>query len=453
MGSRDRLRRSWAAAAALAVVLGVATGAPAQSADVAPSSRRADHVILVSIDGLVPEAYLRDSNMPNMQALRAAGSWAEGVVGQYPSLTYPSHASLATGVRPARHGVTQNTLFDPATGSRQWILQSAQIKVPALWTVARDAGLTTASFSWPVTAGAAIDALIPEGPGDATPGLAEGTAARVGFARPGPTEYERRDIFMTAAAAHVVRTQRPNLLLLHLVQADDAQHVAGRGSDAARRAFAAIDAHLGELIRAVDDAGLRARTAFVVSGDHGFYRIHSALQPNVILRREGLLSTAADGHVEAWQVAAHRAALKMRDPADAVLAARVESLFQRMADGPYRGIFRVVRRAELDDLGADPTALLFLEPVEGYMVTDGLVGDAFVAATTTRGQHGFLSTEPLMHTGLVVAGSGIRRGIVVPLARQVDVAPTVARLLGLTMAGIDGEPMVGILAEGQGGRS
>ena len=87
------------------------------------------------------------------------------------------------------------------------------------------------------------------------------------------------------------------------------------------------------------------------------------------------------------------------------------------------------------------------------MVTDGFAGDAFIAATASRGQHGYLPTEPLMHTGLVASGAGIQPGIVVPLARQVDVAPTIAALLGLTMDGVDGAPMVGILTHGQGGRS
>jgi predicted AlkP superfamily pyrophosphatase or phosphodiesterase len=448
MESRDRLRRRWSAAAAMAAVLLVAA-APG------PPRRPADHVVLVSIDGLVPEAYLgpHATAMPNLQKLRASGSWAEGVVGQYPSLTYPSHVSMATGVRPARHGITQNQIFDPGTGSRQWIMEASRIKVRALWDVARDAGLTTAAISWPVTAGAAIDAVIPEGIGASTPGLLEATAGRVGFARPGPAEYERRDIFMTAAAAHVVRSLRPNLLLLHLVQADEAQHVSGRGSEAAGRAFAAVDRHLGELIRAVDDAGIRERTAIVVTGDHGFYSIHSALQPNVALRQAGLLTTAADGHIEAWQAAAQRAAIKLREPDDVAIARRVEALFQELADGRYRGIFRVVRRAELDALGADPTALLMLEPVEGYMVTDGFAEDAFVTTTAVRGQHGFLPTARAMHTGLVIAGAGVRAGIAVPLARQIDVAPTVARLLGTTMEGVDGAPMMGILTDGQGGRS
>jgi predicted AlkP superfamily pyrophosphatase or phosphodiesterase len=257
---------------------------------------------------------------------------------------------------------------------------------------------------------------------------------------------------MTAAATHVIRTRRPNLLLIHLVQADDAQHATGRGTEAARAAFVAVDAHVGAIIRAVDEAGIGPRTAFVVTGDHGFYRVHSALQPNVILRQAGLLATGADGTVQAWQAAAHRAAIKLRDPADAQAARRVEALFADLANGRYRGLFRVVGRGELDALGADPAALLFLEPVEGYMVTDGFVGNDFVAATAARGQHGYLPAERLMHTGLVMAGAGIRKGIAMPLARQIDVAPTVARMLGAAMDAIDGVPMVGILTEGEGGR-
>lgn len=160
MQSRTGVRRRRVAAALAALLFIAARDVHAQPAT--PSPRRlADHVILVSIDGLVPEAYLRPHEyaMPNLQALRAEGSWAEGVIGQYPSLTYPSHVSIATGVRPARHGVTQNTMFDPATGSRQWVMNADAVKVPAVWDVTRATGATTAAFSWPVTAGAAIDSL------------------------------------------------------------------------------------------------------------------------------------------------------------------------------------------------------------------------------------------------------------------------------------------------------
>lgn len=422
----------------------------------------ARHLVLISVDGLRPEYYLPGvdgtSAMPTLAALRAGGSWAEAVIGQYPSLTYPSHASIVTGVRPARHGVVQNTRMDPGSGAEGWYFDSSLLKVPALWNAASAAGLTTAALSWPVTVGAAIDYLIPEthqNPPDSTwlalarrqstPGLVDAVVERLGgFERKDPVEYVERDRFMTAAAALVLERHRPNLLLLHLVEADGAQHASGPGSPEALAALARVDQRIGEIVEAAARAGIADRTAFLVTGDHGFYRVHSAFQPNVVLRDAGLLQVDGDGRIRSWQAIAHRAAIKLKDASDAGLARRVGQLFQDLADGPYRGLFTVVQRDAITRLGGDPDALLILEPVEGYTTAGGATGP-FLVRSTRRGDHGYLPTSAAMHTGLVAWGAGIAEGRVVPITRQIDVAPTAARLLGFELKNIDGVPVVGIL--------
>jgi predicted AlkP superfamily pyrophosphatase or phosphodiesterase len=447
-----RFRRALAATLAALALVGAAPAAP----------RLADHVILVSIDGLIPEYYIRPQDfglsLPNLQALRDAGSYAEAVVGQYPSVTYPSHTSMVTGVRPARHGIISNTRFDPEGGSAQWYREAAALKARTLWEVAAAAGQRTAALSWPVTVGARIDVLIPESQalpgktwldtmrGMSTPGLVDAVLAQIGgFGETDNQDIAKRDRFFAAATVHAIRTHKPNVLMLHLVQTDAAQHRFGRHSPEAKAAFTAVDGHMGEIVRAVEEAGLRARTAFVVTGDHGFYRVHSALQPNVVLRRAGLLQTGAEGKIQAWQAAAHGGAVRLKDPADRALARRVEGLFRELADGRYRGLFRVVDRSELDALGAYPEALLFVEPVDGYMVSGGFDGDEFVSPTATRGSHGYLPDQPALYTGLILSGAGVRAGLVIPRARQIDVGPTAARLLGLEMGETEGAPMLGLL--------
>jgi predicted AlkP superfamily pyrophosphatase or phosphodiesterase len=135
---RRRLRSSLLRRIAwVAILLATASAmVAAQAAQVAP--RAADHVILISIDGLKPEYYLGGGAnapaVPNLTGLRERGSWAEGVIAQYPSLTYVGHTSLATGLRPVRHGVVENTIFEPATGaSTRWVFNASAIKAPAIW--------------------------------------------------------------------------------------------------------------------------------------------------------------------------------------------------------------------------------------------------------------------------------------------------------------------------------
>jgi arylsulfatase A-like enzyme len=440
----------------LATVLALAVlASPAAAAE-----RSADHVVLISIDGLLSEYVVRPEDfgvrLPSLQALRDRGSFAEGVIGQYPSLTYPSHTSLVTGVRPARHGIVSNNRFEPP-GPGSWYFEASAITAPTLWQLAGEAGLVTAGVSWPVTRGAAIDVNFPElnqGPetwiqrarAESFPGLVDAVLADLGDFEPGDNlDPRQRDRFATAAAVRILGEHRPNLLLVHLMQTDAAQHSTGKHTPESLAAFERVDAHLGELVAAAAAAGILERTAFVVTGDHGFHRIHSTFQPDVALRDAGLIDVDGEGAVTGWRAISHRASIRLADPADAALAARVETLFRGLAEGPYRGLLRVIGRDQLDALGADPAALLFLEPVEGYSISGGFRGDAFLVATGSRGSHGYLPTLPAMHTGLVVSGAGVRQGVVLPIARQIDVAPTIARLLGLDMADVEGVPMAGIL--------
>lgn len=430
----------------------------AQTPAPAPAAR---HVILISIDGLKPAYYLpsptRVTRTPALDALRERGSWADGVVGQFPSLTYPSHTSIVTGVRPSVHGVVQNTRFAP-DGSGGWFFDSAVLKVPALWDAARTAGLKTAAISWPVTVGATIDYLLPEtnqAPRDSTwldlmrrqstPGLVDAVVERLGGFEPdGNRDYVQRDRFSTAAAAVIIEKYRPNLLLIHLVEADTAQHQFGPGSPQAIAAMTRIDASIASILKSVDTAGIAADTAVIITGDHGFYRVHSAFQPNVILREAGLLEVDADGRVTAWQAMAHRSAIRLKAPNDAALAAKVEGLFTTLASGQYKGLFRVIKRQEIADRGGDLDALLFLEPIEGYTTAAGTSG-GFLIASARHGDHGYLPDGAAMHTGLIAAGAGIERGIAIPLARQIDIGPTAARLLGIDLPHAEGVAMAGIL--------
>ena len=149
--------------------------------------------------------------------------------------------------------------------------------------------------------------------------------------------------------------------------------------------------------------------------------------------------------ITSWKAQTHGFAIKLKDRSDQATADAVLRMFSSLANGAYKGIFRVVTRTEMDGLAADPDAFIALEPVEGYMVGASVDGGSFVAASTRRGQHGYLPGNPQLRTGLIVAGAGVRPGIEVPFARQIDIAPTVARLLGLDMKAVDGIVMAGLI--------
>lgn len=456
-----RSRRLFLTLLSAAAVTLATTGAPVET--LAQGARATDHVVLVSLDGFDPTTYMDPARfgveLPTLKALRESGSWAAGVEVQYPSMTYPGHTSIVTGVRPVKHGVYQNTQLDPATSATNWYFENRLMKATAIWDVAEANGLSTAGVSWPVSVGAKMRTLYPESnqaPRDMTwlerarqessPGLVDAVVKELGgFGPRDNLDPVKRDRFATTMATHIIRTVKPNLIVIHLMQTDEAQHDHGPRSPEARVAFANLDRHLAEIVRAVDEAGIRARTTFVITGDHGFYKVHSMFQPNVVLRSMGLLSTDGKGAVTEWKAQTHGFAIKLKDRNDAATAEAITRRFASLADGQYKGLFRVVTRSEMDALGADPDALLALEPAEGYTVQTSVDGDAFLAPTTRRGQHGYLPSNPQLRTGLILAGAGIRPGLELPFVRQIDIAPTVARLLGFEMKDVDGVPMSGVL--------
>ena len=120
----------------------------------------ARHVVMISIDGLRPVFYTQPgpAKIPTIRRLMQQGAWARGVTGVLPSVTYPSHTTLITGVLPARHGIFDNRILDPeGTSNMAWFWYARDIRVTTLPAAIRARGLTAAAVSWPVTVGMDLD--------------------------------------------------------------------------------------------------------------------------------------------------------------------------------------------------------------------------------------------------------------------------------------------------------
>ena len=436
----------------------------------------ADHVILISVDGLRPEFY-RDERWPapQMQIMATQGVHALAVKGVTPTVTYPSHTTMVTGALPARHGVVHNRPFEPGGATGVWYMEYTDILVPTLWDAVRAAGGTSAGISWPVSAGADIDWNIPEfwsvtgTEGDLFGPAAQTFALRsrvrpVGLLEeieteslgPFPNYYwgrnlSREDVAGTMAG-HIIEKYKPNLLVIHLNQTDYLQHAYGREHPEVRLAVGAVDGAINRMVESARRAGILDRTAFVITGDHGFITVDTRVSPNVWLVQAGLHENRQNrGN---WRAAFHTgggsAFLRLRDPDDQEAVNRVRKI---LADLPpaTRALFRVVERDELDLAGADPEAPLALAAAPGVNM-GGETGGADVFPGT-GGTHGYFPSLPQVHTGFVAWGAGVGSGGVVSRMDLTDVAPVIAALLGLDFNAPDGVLPTGILATEAGSPS
>jgi arylsulfatase A-like enzyme len=247
-------------------------------------------------------------------------------------------------------------------------------------------------------------------------------------------DVERWDDFLTRTAVALLRETRPNLLLLHLVQADFFQHRDGRDGARVKSAVARVDAHIGQLVAALQAAGIADRSTVIITGDHGFENYEQLVSPNEVLARAGLRGCPKAG--EGWRATVHvaggSAGVFVNPDGDAEALRLAESALRAAAPGRYT----VLTRRELDELGAMPGAALGLDAAPGFTV-DGGCGRGLTRGSR-GGMHGYLPSRPLMATGFIAAGAGVRSGVALERIRVIDIAPTVARLLGITPPPVEG---------------
>ena len=434
---------------------------PRHSSDKAQPPKLTSHVILISIDGLRPEYVLKPDayklSIPNLWALSARGARPIAVESVYPSLSYPAHVTIATGMLPADHGVTSDQLFNEENGAETGEkYQSAQaIKTDTVWDAARRAGLTTAAIGYPVTAGAAIDFNLPEifdGQDSAAArpairrqanptGLMEEISSALKL-DPSALDREPRDLagaetqdqVKAAAAGYIVEKHRPNLTLLRLTAFGDAQRRHGPFSKEALLMLERTDALLKRIGDAIGRAGLMNETTFLIVSAHGSMPVGREFHPNAVLAKKGFLTADAQGRVLTWRAIAQAmggaAAVFVKDPQDEIGMREAEEAFREVYEKPDSPVWRIVSRREVSQLGANPRAAFYLEAAPGYVMSSRLDGGT-TSKSPARGSHGHLPQRSEMRAVLIAAGRGIKPSAKVEYARLADIAPTVARLLGL----------------------
>lgn len=415
------------------------------------------HVVLISIDGLMPSVYTREgpARIPTLRRLARDGAWAEGVVGVLPSVTYPSHTSIATGVPPAVHGVHANQILDPGKQSGgAWYWHARDVRVPTLAGAVASRGLRTAAVSWPVTVGANIDVLMPEygRPYTETLDLLRALARPRGMLdayeaeRGAPLPWPLSDADRTGLAAWIFRTYRPHLLMLHIFDNDTAHHASGPGSPEAAAALETADGYVRIMIEAVEAAGLAGRTDIVIVSDHGFIRYDRQVHPNAVFRTEGLLEVdETTGAVTRWDAYFHPSGgsgfVYLREPDDAALRSRVGAILNALASDPGNGIRQVLDEEDLDRMGADPRASFALDMEDGFAAGGGHDARIQAATNTNAATHGYDPDRPEMHASLIMAGPDVPRAGSLGVVRMTQVAPTVASWFGVGLSDRADEPL------------
>lgn len=371
----------------------------------APSADDEPVVIVLSWDG-VRHDYLDRADFPGLGRMQAHGVRAERLVPVFPSTTFPNHVSLATGAPVDRHGIVDNRFWDRERGPYAYSSDASWIEAEPLWVTAERQGVRAATYFW---VGSETDwhgarATYRKAPFDASVGEAEKVAQIVAW------------LDLPAA-------KRPRLVMSWWHGADHVGHRKGPDHPDVVAALREQDRHLQGLLAALDARRTWDHTTLLVVSDHGMTAVDTSVDVEAPLARAGVRARVVRGGSVAH--------VFLADPADTGRAERALATLEGTA----------VYRAD-----ALPEAWRFRAP--------GRTGDLVVVTTPPRtfhrpdagdrallalgrllgwrsGMHGYDPALPDMGAIFLALGRGVPEGRRLGAVSSLDVAPTVAALLGI----------------------
>jgi predicted AlkP superfamily pyrophosphatase or phosphodiesterase len=437
-------------AAAIALVSLVPLPIHAQQSSAAPRQK----VVVISLDAF-GAASLHEPELPapTLHQLMKMGAYAVSMRPINPTVTWPNHTAMVTGDDASRHHVLVNGLIvdqRTRTTPRQDAdaPKSQLVAVPTVYDAAHEAGLTTAEVDWVAIGDAKnITWRFSERPHQDGPIerdlVAQGVLSESELAHFGKPSQAWRDRMYTRAAVDIIEKHHPDLMLLHLLALDSIEHETGFGNNSGRNTIAFLDDRVKEVVDAVRAAGDLDHTTFIIVSDHGQQSVHQHAHPNVLLAQAGLQGAAAAN--DTFCMPDGGFALVYQQHATEASREKLKSLFTGKP-----GVLAALTPEEAAKQGwptpaeSNQAPDLLLYAADGYAFSGGATGD-YVTATKEVGAHGYPNTDPLMQAIFIAEGPGIRRVGEIPAFLNLDVAPTIAQLLHVSLPHVQGKPLTAIL--------
>jgi len=389
-----------------------------------PTQQAKHYVVLVSLDGFRYD-YAQRYGAKNLQAIAKAGASApDGMVPSYPSITFPNHYTLVTGLYPEHHGIVANSFYDPVRKARYSYTDPVSNTDGSwyggtpLWVLAEQQGMRAACFFWP------------------------GSEAAIQGVRPSyylhfDTHYpDEKRIDQVIEWLKLPPELRPHFITLYYYEPDHSGHQFGPDSPEVAAAVHHVDDLIGRLHADLD--ALHLPIDLIVVSDHGMAKVQGGW---IDLDQYADLSNFdTDGSL----------LYPKGNPAEAEAAA--EKAYNQLKKADSR--FTVYRRAKV------PAALDFnLNPREGdpvivptgpYLIRAHAPAEVTSPRPPPLGMHGYdPATMQDMRAIFYAVGPDIRPDTTVRPFENVNVYPLIAQILGLDPPKVDGSlnVLLGILVE------
>lgn len=369
-------------------------------------------LLLVSIDGFHPD-YLAFEEAATLRQLAAGGTLAEWMTPAYPTLTFPNHYTVVTGLHPDRHGIIHNSMSDPELGRFGLHLRAAVGDGrwwggEPIWLTAQRQGLRAATLFWP------------------------GSEADIQGERPlhwlpydGRKPLDAR-VDRVLGWLALPPGRRPHFMTLYFESVDSMGHERGPGTPEVRRAIAEVDTALARLLEGLRALGPRGELNLLITSDHGMTWLDTE-NPIVL---DDLLPPDSVDWVHFGQVAGinpkpgHEEAVER-----ALLQAHARMSCHRRGELPERWHYGHHPRVPAITCQAVPPWSIL--PRRAINQPNRL---------PNLGGHGYDNALPEMRAFFLAYGPAFRAGARIPPVEAVDVYPLMARLLGIHPAEHQGNP-------------
>lgn len=413
------------------------------------------HVIVISYDAFSEDNWEMAKSLPNLSKLIKNGAVSTKLRSVYPTLTYTVHTTIVTGVHSDKHGIFHNNPFQPFVEEKNqiWFWYQDAIKVPTLYDLAKKKGLSTAGLLWPVSGKSSIKYNLPEIHAlknenqslkvlkGGSPLFCLGLELKYGRYRKG-IQQPNLDDFTTLCTVDTIKIKKPNLLLIHLIDLDDAKHSFGTDSKEVKEAILRMDIRLGRIMDAIEDAGIKKDTTLFIIGDHSQINVKYKVALNHLLKEKGLIFEEK-GEVK-WraclQSTGGAAYLHIKEGDLEAETVAYTVLKDAMQKGDY-GIEHIYSREELDSLHVNKSINTMVEAKSGYSFVDTLKGPMIIdleEKDIKYATHGYSPDKENYKCVFVASGPLIKENYFLEDIEMVDIAPTIGKILGIEPKNCDG---------------
>lgn len=425
-------------------------------------------LVVISSDAMVGEDLNYLKTLPNFNKFFSGCAQIINVKSIYPSVTFPAHVSMMTGMFPNHHGVFSNMQLLPGSNPTPWQWEYSFMKCRDIFYAAKSEGLKTASVFWPVTAGnPSIDYHIADN------WSLNGESTLEAFIRAGANKetidiikkYEyifhgkershpQRDEFGIYCASDIIRKYSPDLLLVHPANIDAARHDNGVFGPHIEDALKDLDRWIGILVNATIDSGHFPEYNFVLVSDHGQMDVRRNIGINVLLAENGFIKVAKNGLIQSWDAwclsNGMSALVFIKDKNNRTLYNSVYNFLKQLKDKEVYGISKIFTEEECNYTENFGGPFSFVLETDGYTS----FGDYYTRPLVRnldnndyrfgKATHGYLP-EKGPQPVFLAKGPAFKENIMLYKGHIIDEAPTYAKVLGIDLGNIDGSPINEIL--------